>query len=270
MLYQYIAYDYLKYGYTCTHQPVYAEITVAIGLWWLVGGSYLDLKNVYCCSVSTISKHRLCFICAVTLCDLLKLKFLMSATEICSVQTQLPKISSNSIISGCVGAMDGLLVVIKCPLLKDCNNYPSSYYSGHCCCHGLNIRAICDVFCQFIFLAVAAPGKSSDQAAIEHTGLPATLDTFPLGSFVVGDAAYTLADKCITPFIGSQWLNPTKDTLNYFLSQAWIGIEMAFGLLTTKWRILKNPLGVSLHVGSKLLKCISQLQYYCIDMRSNN
>ena len=30
MLYQYIAYDYLKYGYTCTQQPAHAEITVAI------------------------------------------------------------------------------------------------------------------------------------------------------------------------------------------------------------------------------------------------
>ena len=49
------------------------------------------------------------------------------------------------------------------------------------------------------FFAVAAPAKSFDQAAIECTELPATLDTFPLGSFVVGDAAYTLSDKCITP-----------------------------------------------------------------------
>ena len=91
------------------------------------------------------------------------------------------------------------------------------------------------------FFAVAAPGKSSDQAAIERTRLPAALDTLPLGSFVVGDAAYKLSDKCITPFTGSQLLNPTKDAYNYFLSQVWIRIEMAFRLLTTKWQILKNP-----------------------------
>ena len=45
---------------------------------------------------------------------------------------------------------------------------------------------------------------------------------------------------------------------------------MAFGLLTTKWQILKNPLGVSLHVGSELLECISRLHNYCIDMRPND
>ena len=38
------------------------------------------------------------------------------------------------------------------------------------------------------FLAVAAPGKSSDQAAIECTALLASLDALPLGSYVVGDA----------------------------------------------------------------------------------
>ena len=62
MLYQYIPYDYLKYGFTTTPQPVHAEITVAIGFHWLAGGSYLDLKNVWCCSVDTINKHRLLFI----------------------------------------------------------------------------------------------------------------------------------------------------------------------------------------------------------------
>ena len=189
MLYQYVAFDYLKYGYTCTQQPVHAEITVAIGLRWLAGGSYLDLKNVYCCSISTVSKHRLCFICAVNLCDLLNIKFPTSAAEICRAQAQFCDINSNNVISGCVGAIDSLLVVIKCPSIKDSNNNPSSYYSGHYCCHDLNIQAIRDASCQFIFFAVAAPGKSSDQATIESTALPAALDGLPLGSYVVGDAA---------------------------------------------------------------------------------
>ena len=90
------------------------------------------------------------------------------------------------------------------------------------------------------------------------------------GTSKVCDAVYTLSDKCITPFTGSQWLNPTKDACKYFLSQVWIRIEMVFGLLTTKWQILKNHLGISLHVGSELLECISRLHNYCIEMRSND
>jgi hypothetical protein len=43
---------------------------------------------------------------------------------------------------------------------------------------------------------------------------------------------------------------------------------MAFGLLTTKWQLLKQPLGVSLNVTAEVLECISQLHNFCIDMRS--
>ena len=60
---------------------------------------------------------------------------------------QFQDISSNSVFSGCVGAIDGLLVLVKCPSRKYSGNYPSSYYSGYYCCHGLNVQAICDASC---------------------------------------------------------------------------------------------------------------------------
>ena len=204
------------------------------------------------------------------MCDLLKIKFPTSAAEICSVQSGFCSISSNRVITGCVGAIDGLLVVIKCPSMKASDNNPSSYYSGHYCCHGLNVQAICDSSCCFTFFAVAAPGKSSDQAAVEQTSLLTALNCLPIGSYIVGDAAFTLTDKCKTPFTGSQWLIPSKDSFNYFLSQVRTRIEMALGLLTTKWQLFKKPLFVSLSVGSEVLECISQLHNYCIDMRSQD
>ena len=116
--------------------------------------------------------------------------------------------------------------------------------------------------------AVAAPGKSSDQATIEQKKVLFPLEDLPFESYLVGDAAYTLTDKCLTPFTGSQKLNPTKDAYNFFLSQVRIRIEMAFGLLTTKWQILKKPLAVSLKVAAEALEGISRLHNICIDMRS--
>ena len=59
------------------------------------------------------------------------------------------------------------------------------------------------------------------------------LDDLPLGAYIVGNSAYTLSDKCLTPFTGSQRSDPTKDAYNIFLSQVRIRIEMAFGSLTT-------------------------------------
>ena len=169
------------------------------------------------------------------MCDFWKIKFPTSAAEICCVQDGSCNISSNRMIPGCVGAIDGILVVIKCPFMKAIDNNPLFYYNDHYCCHGLNVQSICDSSCCFTFFAVAAPGKSSDQAAVKQTSLLAALNCLPLGSYIFGDAAYTLNDKCITPFTGSQRLIPSKDSFNFILSQVRIIIEMAFRLLTTKW-----------------------------------
>jgi hypothetical protein len=76
----------------------------------------------------------------------------MTLAKTHSSQIQFQEISSNSVISGCPGAIDGLLAVVKCPSMKDRDNNPCSYYSGHYCCHGLNIQAICDVPCCITFL----------------------------------------------------------------------------------------------------------------------
>ena len=82
LLYGNISYNYSKYGFTSSQDPIEAEITVAIGLCWFAGGSYIDLKNVYSCSVSSIYTHRLCFIHVVTSCEHLKLHFPRTPAEI--------------------------------------------------------------------------------------------------------------------------------------------------------------------------------------------
>ena len=53
---------------------------------------------------------------------------------------------AHGLIRGCVGCIDGLLIEIKCPSESECGNSPNSYYSGHYCCYGLNIQAVCDVY----------------------------------------------------------------------------------------------------------------------------
>ena len=65
MLFENISYDYSRYGFTSTQMPIRAEMTVAIGLCWLAGALYIDLKNIYCYSASSVYRHRNWFICAV-------------------------------------------------------------------------------------------------------------------------------------------------------------------------------------------------------------
>ena len=55
--------------------------------------------------------------------------------------------------------------------------------------------------------------------------------------FLVGDNAYPLSDKLLIPFSGATKHRTYCRTYNFYLSQLRIRIEMAFGRLSTKWRI---------------------------------
>ena len=120
---------------------------------------------------------------------------------------------------------------------------PKAYFSGHYMAHGLNIQAICDSDCCFTFLGVNAPGKASEQVAFERTLIHKCVMALPMGMLsLVGDAAYQVSHFMLVPFPGSQRNNAGKDAFNFFLLQLRICIDMAFGLLQTKWFVLNRPL----------------------------
>ena len=54
----------------------------------------------------------------------IKVKHSNNCCRIWSPQTQFCEFSSNSVKHGCVGAIEGFLVVIMCPFMKDSTNNP--------------------------------------------------------------------------------------------------------------------------------------------------
>jgi hypothetical protein len=91
------------------------------------------------------------------------------------------------------------------------------------------------------------------------------MQALPFGTYLIGDAAYSVSEKMLVPFTGSQQSNPSNDAHIFYLSQLRIRIEMAFGLMTNKWRILRAPLQTGLAKSSKVLECCSRLHNFCID-----
>ena len=80
------------------------------------------------------------------------------------------------------------------------------------------------------------------QKAFERTQLFQIVSNLRPGQYIGGDTAYILTDQVLFPFVGSQRESTNKDKYNHFLSQLCIiAIEMTFGLLTNKWRILEHP-----------------------------
>jgi hypothetical protein len=65
---------------------------------------------------------------------------------------------------------DGFLLQIKAPSHVECGNAPA-YNSGHYCCYGISVQAMCDSECHLLFYSLAAPGKKNDARAIRKTSL---------------------------------------------------------------------------------------------------
>jgi len=195
------------------------EIVMAIALRWLAGGSYIDIRHAYFCSVTSIYRCRNTFIDAICSCGALDIIFPETPEEIQAAMDAFADRSSNRILRGCIGALDGFLAKINCPSLEECEHNQDAYFSGHYQTHGINVQAVCDHKSRFIFFAVAAPGKTADQVAFERTSLPAVLAKLPAGVYIAVDAAYTLTETCMCPFTGSQRKDKNKDAFNFYLSQ---------------------------------------------------
>jgi hypothetical protein len=186
-----------------------------------------------------------------------------------AIREGFKSISRDGIMDGCIGALDGYLMRITAPSFAECRNV-GAYFSGHFCTYGVNVQAMCDADCHFIFLCLAAPGKTNDSVAIRKTSLPAWLDTLPPGYFTAADCAYSITEHLVAPYSGPQQYIEAYDNFNFYLSQLRIRIEMAFGLLVTKWRILHTPINVKLKNLKKLLGAICRLHNFCINNRETS
>ena len=67
------------------------------------------------------------------------------------------------------------------------------------------------------------------------------------------------------PFSGAMKHIPDNQTYNFHLSQLRIRVEMAFGLLTTKWQIFRTPIGVHLNCLTDICGAAARLHNFVID-----
>ena len=92
-------------------------------------------------------------------------------------------------------------------------------------------------------MSAITPGGSNDWVAWNRSTLSEAVDKLPNGYHILGDAAYPLSEKIMTPYPGKN-LPPDKDSLNFHLSQLRIKIEQTFGIVVATWGILRRPLRV--------------------------
>ena len=181
---------FLRHGYTCTLLWVHAEIIVAIALCWLAGGWYLDLKNMYCYSVCTVYVCRLhyIFLC----CELVwfvQFKFPTTCAKNWCAQIQFHQISFISLQVVVLVQLMVCLLSISVYLRRISTITPYLTTSAITVVMAWNSSDMWFLL-PLSFLGEAAPEKHCIQAAIECTSLSVSLDSIPIGSYVVIGAAY--------------------------------------------------------------------------------
>jgi DDE superfamily endonuclease len=120
---------------------------------------------------------------------------------------------------------------------------------------------MCDSRLCFTYMSIAGTGRTNDNRAIQRLErLQKWMDDLPNGYYLIGDNAFTLSNKMLIPFRNEEH----KRTYNFYLSQLRIRIEMAFGRMTTKWRIFRRPLDTSLAKARKIIAVAMMLHNYVI------
>ena len=245
------------------------ELCLYCTLRYLAGASYLDI--VVFAGISIPSFYRIVrkTIHAINSVDELAISFPKTFQECKVAAAGFENISFQSAIANCIGAIDGYLVAIDTPSQSDVGNV-RSYFSGQYQKYGINIQAVCDHLCRFIFVAVAAPGSINDRDAIKETPLPYLLRNLPQGFVVIADAAYEATEYLVSLFYGVHVLDPENNNFNFYGSQCRIRVEMAFGMMSQKWGILKRPMSVKPSQCTNIVMCIARLHNFTINEHLKN
>ncbi|CAB1098416.1 unnamed protein product [Ectocarpus sp. CCAP 1310/34] len=144
--------------------------------------------------------------------------------------------STDGVFSWVVAAVDGLFVKAKAPCAKETKNV-IAYYSGSKSAYGINVQAMCTADYRFCAMSVTSPGSTNDWVAWNRSSLAKAVARLPAGCHIVGDAAYPIGQKLLTPYPERQ-LAAGKDSLNFHLGQLRVKIEQSFGILASTWGIL--------------------------------
>ncbi len=196
---------------------------------WLSGSSFHDIRDEGNFSRPTFFRLLRKGLVAIVRCKKLQIRLPSSMDEMDAVHQGFEQKSMERVMSGCVGALDGYLLLIQTPIRRKEFLNTRQFFSGHYQRIGLNVQAMVDSNLKFLYAAILKGGRSSNyKAYLKSSLLLSLIESLPPWYFIAGDNAYVCTEHLLTPFMGSSHYNTENDTY-IFLSQLRIRVEMAFG-----------------------------------------
>uniref|UniRef100_A0A8C1MDJ0 DDE Tnp4 domain-containing protein n=1 Tax=Cyprinus carpio TaxID=7962 RepID=A0A8C1MDJ0_CYPCA len=127
----------------------------------------------------------------------------------------------------CIGAIDGKHVTIMSPA------HSGSLFFNYKRTFSIVLLALADAEYRFTFVQVGDFGRTSDGGVFSG----------PLPYTMVGVAAFPLKTYLMRPFPGNR-IPRWRQMFNYRLSRARMIVECAFGILSSRWRVLHTRINV--------------------------
>ncbi|MFO0446206.1 MAG: transposase family protein [bacterium] len=251
---------------SCGQPAICHHHILGLTIRWLSGGSYHDIRDAGNFSSSSFFRLLKKGLFAILNCVHLAITLPETEEDLVHVAEGFKYKSTEGVMAGCVGALDGMLLLIRTPSRDEISNV-RQFFSGHYQRMGINVQGLVDSNLRFLYVGVLGGGRSSDYKVYQRSKVKTWIENLPPMFFVAGDNAYVCSEHLLTPFCGNNRSIPENDAYNFYLSQLRIRVEMAFGLLKTKWRILRSPLEVPLADSGNVLLACCMLHYYCINQR---
>ncbi|TGZ45962.1 uncharacterized protein [Temnothorax longispinosus] len=229
-----------------SREPLSVQKQVAVALYKLAScAEYRVVGNIFGIHKSTVKKCLYKVVNAINnvmMADYLHMPNEFEAVEIAN------NFEKRSHIPQIIGCIDGSHI----PILAPADGYRD--YVNRKGWPSYNLQAVVDDKCRFRDICIRHPGNTHDAAVFKdsnlyknvHTLIPQSsknIDGMEVPYLIIGDPAYPLLPWLIKGYPGS--VTPEQDSFNVHLNSARVAVEMAFGRLRGRWRILLKRLDVS-------------------------
>jgi hypothetical protein len=275
-----------------------SSVRLGIAIRYFAGGSPYDIMMKFGVSHTSVFESVWIVVEAVNQLPAMKIQYPSDVAE----QKRIAKgfcDASKVKFDCCAGAIDGILIWMHKPSLKEANAAgvgQKKFLCGRKNKFGLNCQAVSDVRGRILDISITYGGSSSDCLAFEASELHKKLEDGLLtdGLVLFGDNAYLNTKYMATPYpnIAGRDQDRSKDNYNFyhsqvsfycylssrsltthiflvfslFLFQLRIRIECAFGMMVQRWGILRMamPKGLGIARIIALVNCLAKLHNFCI------
>jgi len=165
-----------------------------------------------------------------------------------------------------VGALDGMVVHIDRPTLKD-TTIPL-FYKNIKKYNNINLQAIADCDRKFIWWSKRSAGSTHDSLTWGTTRLAILLHEFglPLGLWIAGDDAYPGFEYLVFPYSTHACRQDnSKDDFNFYQSRCRISVECALGILVEKFGIPRRAMSSTLPNNINICQVCIKLHNQSVD-----